>query len=148
MYQVDDSPVPIIRFVREGRDVECLPGENLREIAIREGITLYGLKGQLGNCGGCGQCVTCFVGIEGGLGSQPLSPRTVVEDARLRRRPNHWRLACQTLVQHSVIVTTRPQSGQRQLENRLKEARAAALPPGPQYSSVPVQELDDEGDNA
>ena len=50
--------MPVIRFVREGRDVECYPGENLREVARREGIELYGLKGQLGNCGGCGQCIT------------------------------------------------------------------------------------------
>ena len=55
--------MPVIRFVREGRDVECYPGENLREVARREGIELYGLKGQLGNCGGCGQCITCFVSV-------------------------------------------------------------------------------------
>ena len=55
--------MPVIRFVREGRDVECYPGENLREVALREGIELYGLKGQLGNCGGCGQCITCFVSV-------------------------------------------------------------------------------------
>ena len=24
--------MPVIRFVREGRDVECYPGENLREV--------------------------------------------------------------------------------------------------------------------
>ncbi|MFM2158771.1 MAG: 2Fe-2S ferredoxin, partial [Cyanobacteriota bacterium] len=27
--------MPVIRFVREGRDVECYPGENLREVALR-----------------------------------------------------------------------------------------------------------------
>ena len=57
--------MPVIRFVREGRDVECYPGENLRDVALREGIQLYGLKGQLGNCGGCGQCITCFVEVKG-----------------------------------------------------------------------------------
>ena len=147
MYRTADSYMPIVRFVREGRDVECLPGENLREIAIREGIALYGLKGQLGNCGGCGQCITCFVSIEGGLGSQPLSPRTAVEDSRLRRRPDHWRLACQTLVERSVIVTTRPQSGQKQLEKQLKEAQTATLPPGPQYEPR-ADEADEEDDKA
>ena len=55
--------MPVIRFVREGRDVECYPGENLREVALREGVELYGLKGKLGNCGGCGQCITCFVEV-------------------------------------------------------------------------------------
>ena len=28
--------MPVIRFVREGRDVECYPGENLRDVHITE----------------------------------------------------------------------------------------------------------------
>ena len=85
--------MPVIRFVREGRDVECYPGENLREVALREGIQLYGLKGQLGNCGGCGQCITCFVKVEGGSSKQALSRQTAVEGVKLKRRPEGWRLA-------------------------------------------------------
>ena len=45
---VPSAPMPVIRFVREGRDVECYPGENLREVALRQSLELYGLKGQLG----------------------------------------------------------------------------------------------------
>jgi ferredoxin len=102
--------MPVIRFVREGRDVECYPGENLREVALREGIELYGLKGKLGNCGGCGQCITCFVDVEG-ADPLALTPCTPVEDLKLRRRPSTWRLACQALVQRSLVVLTRPQVG-------------------------------------
>jgi ferredoxin len=123
--------MPVIRFVREGRDVECYPGENLREVALREGIALYGLKGQLGNCGGCGQCITCFVNVPEGDALGALSPRTAVEDAKLRRRPQTWRLACQALVQSSVLVMTRPQMGLPDAEARLAQARATALPTGP-----------------
>lgn len=79
--------MPVIRFVREGRDVECYPGENLREVARREGIELYGLKGQLGNCGGCGQCITCFVSVVDEDNADALTARTAVEDSKLRRRP-------------------------------------------------------------
>ena len=32
--------MPVVRFVREGRDVECNPGENLREVTRREGMEL------------------------------------------------------------------------------------------------------------
>ena len=91
--------MPVIRFVREGRDVECYPGENLREVALREGIALYGLKGQLGNCGGCGQCITCFVELPESTSPLAMSGRTAVEDQKLRGRPQNWRLACQALVQ-------------------------------------------------
>ena len=103
--------MPVIRFLREGRDVECYPGENLREVALREGIELYGLKGKLGNCGGCGQCITCFVDVDG-ASAGALSGQTAVEEQKLRRRPPSWRLACQALVLESLVVLTRPQVGQ------------------------------------
>jgi ferredoxin len=122
--------MPVIRFLREGRDVECYPGENLREVALREGIELYGLKGKLGNCGGCGQCITCFVDIEG-ADPAALSERTAVEEQKLRRRPQSWRLACQSLVLGSVVVLTRPQVGLADREGALARALQAPLPPGP-----------------
>jgi ferredoxin len=79
--------MPVIRFVREGRDVECYPGENLREVALREGIEIYGLKGKLGNCGGCGQCITCFVEVVDNLPAGSLTERTAAEEKKLLRRP-------------------------------------------------------------
>ena len=129
--QLRGSPMPVIRFVREGRDLECYPGENLREVALREGIELYGLKGRLGNCGGCGQCITCFVDVVPSGPAMALSPRTVVEDQKLRRRPQSWRLACQTMVEHSVLIVTRPQGGAADLQPLLEGALATPLPAGP-----------------
>ena len=136
--------MPVIRFVREGRDVECYPGENLREVALREGIALYGLKGQLGNCGGCGQCITCFVDVVGESSPGSLSGRTAVEEQKLRRRPEGWRLACQTLVQQSVLVLTRPQVGFGDAEQRIAAAKSELLPAGP--TSWPQLELPPETD--
>ena len=130
--------MPVIRFVREGRDVECYPGENLREVALREGIQLYGLKGALGNCGGCGQCITCFVAIPEGTSAQVLSDRTAVEDQKLRRRPQSWRLACQTMVLESVLVLTRPQVGMADQVNLLAEAQSKSLPSGPTAWPAPA----------
>lgn len=123
--------VPIIRFVRENLDVECYPGENLREVALRSGVELYGLKGRLGNCGGCGQCITCFVEVVGSSSPAALSPPTAVEQQKLRRRPERWRLACQTLVQQSVVVLTRPQTGLADAEAVIGRAMAEELPAGP-----------------
>jgi ferredoxin len=117
--------------VREGRDVDCYPGENLREVALREGVELYGLKGRLGNCGGCGQCITCFVDVLPGGDVSALSPRTSVEEQKLRRRPDTWRLACQALVEKSVLVLTRPQVGFPDAERLISEARGKELPVGP-----------------
>ena len=143
-------PMPVIRFVREGRDVECYPGENLREVALREGIELYGLKGQLGNCGGCGQCITCFVSVVDEAGQEALTARTPVEDSKLRRRPEDWRLACQALVETSVMVLTRPQVRLPDADNRLKAARQAPLPTGPVAWPAPpeAEELTEEDKEA
>ena len=55
-----------IRFIREGVDVLCKRGDNLRDVIIKEKMQLYGLKGLLGNCGGAGQCSSCFISLEGG----------------------------------------------------------------------------------
>ena len=33
-----------IRFIREGIDIQCNPGENLRELVLKEQLKLYGLK--------------------------------------------------------------------------------------------------------
>jgi|GEM_PF-251412 hypothetical protein len=144
------DPMPVIRFVREGRDVECYPGENLREVALRERIELYGLKGQLGNCGGCGQCITCFVDVEGAP-EGALSDRTGVEDRKLRRRPQTWRLACQVLVQQSMAVITRPQLGLGDRERVLAAAYASPLPPGPMAWPEPLPTAEvppEDGDGA
>jgi ferredoxin len=146
MERLPGDPMPVIRFVREGRDVECYPGENLREVALREGIELYGLKGRLGNCGGCGQCITCFVDVVGESIPGSLSGRTGVEDQKLRRRPQSWRLACQALVQHSLLVLTKPQTGLADADQKIAQAQREALPPGPTAWPV-VDSPDDEADD-
>ena len=79
--------MPVVRFVREGREVDCPAGTNLRELALAEGVELYGLKGRLGNCGGCGQCITCFVEVVAERQPGALSDPTAVEIKNLRRRP-------------------------------------------------------------
>jgi ferredoxin len=135
--------MPVIRFLREGRDVECFPGENLREVALREGIELYGLKGRLGNCGGCGQCITCFVDVRGAA-PDALSPLTSVEMQKLKRRPQSWRLACQSLVQGSLVVLTRPQAGLSNGEEVWGQVLQQPLPPG----ALAWPEGDGEGNSA
>ena len=116
-----------IRFIREGIDVQCRPGENLRDLIIREKLQLYGLKGLLGNCGGAGQCSTCFVAVEGGT-SNCLSPQTLVEEQKLKSRPQNWRLACQTLINASTVILTKPQSPPSNLNELKENAKNKKLP--------------------
>ena len=119
--------MPIIRFVRENKDLKCQSGENLREIVLREGLELYGFKGKLGNCGGYGQCATCLISVESeNLGA--LSSITDIEKAKLSNRPSNWRLACQCVVNSSLVVLTKPQSPPSDSKTKIKTAIMRKLP--------------------
>ena len=95
-----------ITFVKENKQVFAVDGDNLREKALENGIDLYTFKGKLTNCGGYGQCGTCIVEIVEGM--ENLSERTDFEQRKLRRKPDSYRLACQTLVNGPVSVKTKP----------------------------------------
>lgn len=96
----------VITFLEEGKDVIAADGANLRYKAMENGIDLYTLVGKMMNCGGYGQCGTCVVEVVEGM--QNLSPRTAVEDRKLRKRPESCRLACQTIVNGPVTIRTKP----------------------------------------
>ena len=95
-----------IKFEKENREVVAADGANLRLKAIQNGIDIYTLMGKMMNCGGYGQCGTCIVEVVDGM--ENLSPRTEVENRKLKRKPGNYRLACQTLVNGSVSVVTKP----------------------------------------
>jgi ferredoxin len=95
-----------ITFINEDKEVVVAQGANLREKALQNKIDLYTLKGKLTNCGGNGQCGTCLVEIVEGM--ENLSPRTDFEQRKLRKKPDSYRLACQTLVNGPVKVKTKP----------------------------------------
>jgi ferredoxin len=95
-----------IKFVNENKEVTAADGANLRFKALESGIDIYTFSGKMMNCGGYGQCGTCVVEIVEGM--ENLSPRTEVEERKLRKRNEQCRLACQTLVHGAVSVVTKP----------------------------------------
>lgn len=95
-----------IKFEKEDREIVVAAGANLREKALQNNIDIYTWRGKLTNCGGIGQCGTCIVEIAGG--SANLSPKTEFEKKKLRKKPDNYRLACQTLVNGPINVITKP----------------------------------------
>jgi ferredoxin len=95
-----------ITFIKENKEAIVAQGTNLREKALENKIDIYTLKGKLTNCGGYGQCGTCVVEIVEGM--ENLSPKTDFEQKVLKKKPESFRLACQTLVNGSVSVKTKP----------------------------------------
>jgi len=98
--------MPNIKFEKENREVVVADGANLRLKAMENGIDIYKFYGKMMNCGGYGQCGTCIVEITQGM--ENLSPRTEVEDRKLKKKPKNYRLACQALVNGPVSVVTKP----------------------------------------
>lgn len=95
-----------ILFVNEGQEIEVAEEDNLRSVALDRKIDIYKFKGKLMNCGGYGQCGTCIVEVVEGM--ENLSPRTDVENTKLSKKPETYRLACQTLVLGAVSIKTKP----------------------------------------
>lgn len=95
-----------IKFVNENQEVIAADGANLRIKALENRIDLYTLTGKMMNCGGYGQCGTCQVEIVEGIDN--VSPRTEVEQKILRKKPDTYRLACQTIVNGPITVRTKP----------------------------------------
>lgn len=95
-----------IKFVKEDKEIIAANGANLREKALQNKIDIYKFRGKLVNCGGYGQCGTCIVEITEGM--ENLSPKTPFEEKKLKRKPDNYRLACQTLVNGSISVKTKP----------------------------------------
>ncbi len=95
-----------IKFVKENQEIIAADGANLRLKAMEKGIDIYKMWGKMTNCGGAGQCGTCIVEIAQGM--ENLSSRTDAENKLLKKKPENYRLACQTLVNGSVSVITKP----------------------------------------
>lgn len=100
-----------ISFVKEDTEVIASMGSNLREKAVQNRVDIYTLGGKLKNCGGYGQCATCVVEVEEGM--ENLSPKTDFEKRRLKKKPDNYRLACQTMVNGSVKIITKPKPAKR-----------------------------------
>lgn len=95
-----------IKFVKENHEVVAADGANLRLQALQNNIDIYTFMGKMRNCGGYGQCGTCIVEVVEGM--ENLSPRTPVETRKLKKKPQNYRLACQTLVDGPVSIATKP----------------------------------------
>ncbi|KAF5748225.1 hypothetical protein HS088_TW04G00176 [Tripterygium wilfordii] len=92
---------------------KAVSGEKLlRNIMLDNKIELYAAYGKVMNCGGGGSCGTCIVEILDG--KDLLNERTNTELRYIKKKPESWRLACQTIVGNKensgkVVVQRLPQ---------------------------------------
>jgi ferredoxin len=119
--------MPIIKFVKEKKEIDVPAGTNLRKAALDAGVNPHSLLNGMGaaiskaiiNCHGLGQCGTCRVKITKGM--EHTSKMGVIEKIRFHNplpdplpalafigNEDTLRLACQTLVNGDIEVETAP----------------------------------------
>ena len=127
--------MPVVKFVKEKKEIEVPEGANLRQEAIKAGINVHqGLNGfgatvnKVINCKGLGQCGTCRVLITKGMENTnemgraerlrfrcpvptPLTPGGVdfLPCLAFIGHEDSMRLACKTTVQGDIEVETGPE---------------------------------------
>ena len=97
--------MPHVHFEKEDKTIVCNSGVNLRKLAKKNGINVYVGLANLYNCRGNGLCGTCEVEI---VDAPMLSPRSRMEEIKLKKRPLKRRLSCQVLVWGDMTVRTHP----------------------------------------
>ena len=104
--------MPTITFTNEKKEIQVPAGANLRKEALAAGVSLYPCVHKVLNCHGFGSCGSCRVLITKGM--ENTSPRGLVEAGRMAvslayiGNEGTMRLACQTLVNGDITVTTCP----------------------------------------
>ena len=119
--------MPIIKFLKEKKEIEVPLGANLRKEALKAGVNPHSLLNGMGagisrvliNCHGLAQCGTCRVKITKGM--ENTSPMGFMEKLRFRNpvpdplpalayvgNEDMLRLSCQTLVNGDIEVETAP----------------------------------------
>jgi ferredoxin len=119
--------MPLVKFIKEKKEIEVPHGANLRKEAIKAGINVHqGVNGfgatmnKYLNCHGISQCGTCRVKIVKGM--ENTSQMGMLEKIRFYSplpdpipsmayvgNENTMRLACQTLVLGDIEVETGPE---------------------------------------
>jgi len=119
--------MPVIKFIKEKKEIEVPEGANLRKEAIKAGVNTHqGLNGfgaginKVLNCHGFGQCGTCRVKIVGGM--ENVSKVGIIEKIRFYNpipdpvpcmayigNEATMRLACQVIVHGDIEVETGPE---------------------------------------
>lgn len=118
--------MPVIKFVKEKKEIEVPEGANLRKEALKAGINVYnGFNGfgaklnRYANCWGLGMCGTCRVLVTKGM--ENTSPMGAWEKMKFKvplpdpspsmafvGHEDTMRLACQTKVHGDIEVETGP----------------------------------------
>ena len=108
--------MPKVTFVNEKQEVEVPEGANLRQEAMKAGVSVYPGINRYLNCRGLGLCGTCRVLVKKGM--ENLNTKTLIERVNLTAHPltmfaaigheDEMRLSCQVRVNGDCTIETKP----------------------------------------
>ena len=94
-----------VQFVNQNRTIKTDKDETVRDVAIRNKLSIYAHVFKILNCRGRGLCRSCVIEVVSGN----TSPRNETESQqlahKLEKNPN-LRLACQVKVIDNLVIKT------------------------------------------
>jgi ferredoxin len=105
--------VTVLQTGKADITLDCLPGTNLRDLLVRNGINVYQSITRWTNCKGKQLCGTCIVDVVDGGGSG-CTIKSIDERSTLRDNPPSYRLSCVTNLYKDVTVKVFPPVGAAQ----------------------------------
>jgi ferredoxin len=102
--------VTVLQTGKADITLDCLPGTNLRDLLVRNGINVYQSITRWTNCKGKQLCGTCIVDVVDGGGSG-CTIKSIDERSTLRDNPPSYRLSCVTNLYKDVTVKVFPPIG-------------------------------------
>ena len=101
--KVFKGPAIMTVLTPDGRTVQiqCLKGQNMRQVLQGSGIAVYADKAKFTNCGGAGNCGTCGVLV---TNNPDWDERPKFEALRLKKLPETARLSCMAAIEGDCSV--------------------------------------------
>jgi len=94
--KVELPPGDVVTAIIDGsKELQVEPDSILRDVLLDSEVDLYTNSGKMMNCGGGGSCGTCAVAVLEGM--DQLSEKADTELRLLKKKPDMYRLACQTV---------------------------------------------------
>ncbi|GAB0490558.1 hypothetical protein MMPV_001795 [Pyropia vietnamensis] len=98
--------IKVLRSSGKTTEIEVDTETDLRTALRAAKVDLYTIRGKMSNCGGNASCGFCVIDVVEGAGN--LNGMSMREERLLAKKPDSYRLACQTRINGSVTVRPKP----------------------------------------
>lgn len=98
--------IKVLRSSGKTTEIEVDTETDLRTALRAAKVDLYSIRGKMSNCGGNASCGFCLLDVLEGAGN--TNGKGMREERLLAKKPDSYRLACQTRIHGPVTVRPKP----------------------------------------